>query len=54
MTVGHPEFPPTLFFFRNSLASDFFFTGLFALAMEYQALRHEQPSLLPKSLVRAG
>lgn len=54
MTVGHPEFPPTLFFFRNSLVSDFFFTGLFALAMEYQALRREQPSLLPRSLVREG
>jgi hypothetical protein len=46
MTVGHPEFPPTLMFFRHSLASDLFFTGLFALAMEYQALRHAQPSLL--------
>jgi hypothetical protein len=46
MTVGHPEFPPTLLFFRNSLASDFFFTAMFALAMEYRALKHEQPSLL--------
>lgn len=47
MTVGHPEFPPTLLFFRNSLASDFFFTAVFALVMEYQALRHSAPSLLP-------
>lgn len=46
LTVGHPEYPPTLLFFRNSLASDFFFTAMFALAMEFQALRHERPSLL--------
>jgi len=49
LTVGHPEYPPTLLFFRNSLASDFFFTAMFALAMEYQALRHERPSLLRRS-----
>lgn len=47
MTVGHPEFPPTLLFFRNSLASDVFFTAMFALVMEYRALRHAEPSLLP-------
>lgn len=46
LTVGHPEFPPTLLFFRNSLVSDLLFTGLFALAMEYQSLRHQQPNLL--------
>lgn len=46
MTVGHPEFPPTLLFFRNSLASDLFFTAAFVLVMEYRALRHAQPSLL--------
>jgi hypothetical protein len=46
MTIGHPEFPPTLFFFRSSLVSDLFFTGMFALVMEYQALRKSQPSLL--------
>lgn len=46
MTVGHPEFPPTLLFFRNSLASDLFFTAMFALVMEYRALRAAQPSLL--------
>lgn len=48
MTVGHPQFPPTLLFFRNSLASDLFFTGLFAVAMEYRALRSAQPSLLTR------
>lgn len=46
MTVGHPEFPPTLLFFRNTLASDLFFTAGFVLVMEYRALRLEQPSLL--------
>ncbi|HWL14138.1 MAG TPA: DUF6580 family putative transport protein [Opitutus sp.] len=49
MTVGHPQFPPTLFFFRNSLVSDLFFTGIFALVMEYRALRHAQPSLLARA-----
>lgn len=33
MTVGHVEFPPTLWFFRNSLIGDLLFTGIFALAM---------------------
>ncbi len=37
MTVGHPEFPPTLLFFRNSLVSDLLFTAGFALVMEYRA-----------------
>jgi len=46
MTVGHPEFAPTLFFFRNTLVSDLLFTGLFALVMEYAALRAGRPSLL--------
>jgi hypothetical protein len=46
MTVGRPEFPPTLFFFRNTLLSDVLFTGIFALAMEYAALRARRPSLL--------
>lgn len=48
MTVGRPEFPPTLFFFRNTLASDLFFTGIFALAMELAARRAGQPSLLAR------
>ena len=49
LTVGRPEFPPTLFFFRNTLVSDLLFTGAFALAMEYAALRSKQPSLLAKA-----
>jgi hypothetical protein len=48
LTVGRPEFPPTLFFFRNTLASDLLFTGLFAGAMELAALRAGRPSLLAK------
>jgi hypothetical protein len=34
MTVGHVEFPPTLWFFRNTLIGDLLFTGVFALVME--------------------
>jgi hypothetical protein len=46
MTVGHPQFYPTFFFFRNTLASDLLFTAVFAFAMEYASLRKGQPSLL--------
>jgi hypothetical protein len=46
LTVGRPEFPPTLFFFRNTLASDLLFTGIFAVAMEAVALRSGRASLL--------
>jgi len=48
MTLGRPEFPPTLFFFRNTLVSDLLFTGLFALTMEFAALRAGRTSLLAK------
>ena len=33
MTVGHIEFPPTLWFFRNTLMGDLLFTGVFTLVM---------------------
>jgi hypothetical protein len=46
MTVGHPQYYPTLFFFRNTLVSDLLFTACFALAMEYALLRRGVPSLL--------
>jgi hypothetical protein len=46
MTVGHPQYYPTLFFFRNTLVSDLLFTACFALAMEYASLRRGSPSLL--------
>lgn len=48
LTVGRPEFPPTLLFFRNTLASDLLFTSVFALAMEFVALRAGRGSLLAK------
>ncbi|MEO7414252.1 MAG: DUF6580 family putative transport protein [Opitutaceae bacterium] len=48
MTVGHPEFPPTILFFRNTLVSDLVFTGVFATVMEYAALHAGRPSLLAK------
>ena len=48
MTVGHPEYAPTLLFFRNSLASDFLFVAAFVLVMEFRALRAAQPSLLKR------
>jgi hypothetical protein len=51
MTVGRPEFPPTLFFFRNTLVSDLLFTGIFAVAMEFAALRSGRESLLGKRVV---
>lgn len=53
LTVGRPEFPPTLLFFRNTLVSDLLFTGAFALAMEYAARRAGEPSLLGRRRVRA-
>lgn len=46
LTIGHPEFPPTIYFFRNTLFGDLMFTGLFAGLMEWQAKRSGEPSLL--------
>jgi hypothetical protein len=48
MTVGHPAFPPTLWFFRNTLVSDLVFTGAFAVTMEFAALRAGRASLLAR------
>jgi Family of unknown function (DUF6580) len=31
LTIGVPGFPPTLFFFRNTVLSDLFFTALFVI-----------------------
>jgi len=52
MTVGHAQYYPTLFFFRNTLASDLLFTGCFAFVMEYVSLRRGEPSLLALKQVR--
>ena len=46
LTIGHPEYPPTIFFFRNTLFGDLMFTGLFAGIMEWMAHRKGEPSLL--------
>lgn len=46
LTVGHPEYPPTVYFFRNTLFGDLMFTGLFAGLMEWMAHRKGEPSLL--------
>jgi hypothetical protein len=48
LTVGHPGMPSTLFFFRNTFASDLLFTGVFALAMEVAAQRSGEFSLLAR------
>jgi Family of unknown function (DUF6580) len=50
MTIGRPEFPPTLFFFRNTFVSDLVFTGVFAVAMELAALRSGRASLFAKRI----
>lgn len=49
MTVGHPEYPPTIYFFRNTLFGDLMFTGFFAGVMEWLAKRADEPSLLDDS-----
>ena len=46
MTVGHPEYPPTIYFFRNTLFGDMMFTGLFSGVMEWLAKSAKEPSLL--------
>jgi len=48
LTTGRPEFPPTIWFFRNTLVSDLVFTGFFALTMELAAQRRGAASLLAK------
>ena len=48
LTIGRPEFPPTIWFFRNTLASDLIFTAGFALTMEFAAQRRGAASLLTK------
>lgn len=39
LTVGHPEYPSTLWFFRNTLLGDLLFTGIFALAVKLATAR---------------
>ena len=40
LTEGHPEYPSTLWFFRNTLFGDLLFTGVFALIIRIAALRN--------------
>lgn len=54
LTIGHPDFPPTLLFFRNTLASDLGFAAVFALVMEWSALREGEPSLLRRPAARSA
>jgi hypothetical protein len=54
MTVGHVEYAPTIFFFRNTLISDVLFTGVFAVVMEWAARRAGEPSLLPEPAKRSA
>lgn len=54
LTIGHPEFPPTIYFFKNTLFGDLMFTGLFAGIMEFIAQRKGEPSLLDGDEEEAG
>ncbi len=47
LTIGLPGFPPTWVFFRNSLASDLLFAGIFlgALALMRVSRRTQSPQL---------
>lgn len=51
-TVGHPAYAatPTWMFFRNSLLSDLFFTGLFVLCMQFgrSSERSRSTAALPR------
>lgn len=49
LTTGHPEYPPTILFFRNTLFGDLMFTGLFAGVMEWMARARGEPSLLDET-----
>jgi len=48
LTIGHPEYPPTIYFFKNTIFGDLMFTGLFGGVMEWMAQRKGEPSLLDK------
>jgi len=44
LTVGLPGYPPTWTFFRNSLASDLIFAGVFVAAAQLVKARHRVPA----------
>ena len=39
LTVGHPDYPSTVWFFRNTLVGDLAFTSLFSLALGAAGVR---------------
>jgi hypothetical protein len=47
LTIGHPEYPCTLWFFRNTLLGDLLFTGIFALAVKLISARTTTASVCP-------
>ncbi len=49
LTTGQPGFPPTVYFFRNSLIGDFIFSAAFTGCMEFAALRAGRVSLFRKA-----
>jgi hypothetical protein len=51
MTIGHPQFQPTLWFFRNTLISDLVFTAAFVVVMELAAKRAGRESLIGQRAV---
>ncbi len=46
LTIGHPEYLPTIYFFRNTLFGNLIFTGLFSGIMEWLAHHSGKLSLL--------
>ena len=46
LTIGEPGFPPTLFFFRNTLVSDLFFTAFFVTS---QMIFHQSRSRIAEA-----
>ena len=49
LTIGHPEFPPTLWFFRNTLLGDLLFTAIFAAAFEFATARETALARAPRA-----
>ena len=54
LTVGHSQFPPTLWFFRNTLVGDVLFTGLFATAIELALARDTRRDPAGSAFRRSG
>jgi hypothetical protein len=50
LTVGHPNFPPTYLFLRNTMVSDFLFTAIFLLTQSIfrSPLKEATPSVAPE------